>query len=103
MTGADLVPSGKVMTTLAPGSPVPVMALSCAVTGAIKGALGAVVWKDLAAEWQSRGPKALKALDDLEFAKLAAGKAPTLIEADIDVRVSAWLDVVRRAGDEGPS
>lgn len=68
-----------------------------------KNAFGEQFWKDLAAEWANRGPKALQALDDLEFAKLAAGKAPTLIEADIDIRVNAWLDVMRRAGDEGPS
>lgn len=67
-----------------------------------KHVFGERFWKDLSAEWERRGPQALKALDDVEFVRVASTKAPTLIEADIDIRVSAWLDVMRRAGDEGP-
>ena len=64
---------------------------------------GEAFWNDLHREWSRRGRRALESLDDEEFAKLAANKAPTLIEAEIDVKLSGWLAVVRGADGGGDS
>ena len=56
---------------------------------------GEMFWNDLSAEWKRRGIEALKVMEDAEFVRVAAAKAPTIIEADVDVRISGWLDVLR--------
>ena len=64
---------------------------------------GEAFWRDLSVEWHRRGAKVLQELDDLEFARIAAQKAPTVIEAEVDVRVTGWLSVLRGADGDGPS
>lgn len=60
---------------------------------------GEAFWRDLSEEWKRRGPAVLRDLEGPELARIAAAKAPTIIEADVDVRISGWLDVLR--GEDG--
>ena len=66
-----------------------------------KHVFGEAFWRDLANEWHRRGAQVLQELEDVEFARIAAQKAPTVIEAEVDLRVSGWLGILHGTDGDG--